>query len=56
MKFKISKKNMLFLTIYTIITTMLIINTVRYKLLVDIIYTAIFIGIYFRYLYINIFS
>lgn len=56
MKLKINTKNMLFLTIYTLITTMLIINTIRYKLIVDMIYTVIFIGIYLRYLYINIFS
>lgn len=56
MKIKTNTKNILFLTIYTIITTMLIINTVRYKLIVDIVYTAIFIVIYLRYLYTNIFN
>lgn len=56
MKMKINKKDILFLTIYTLIATMLIINTVRYKLIVDIIYTIIFMAIYLRYLYINIFD
>lgn len=56
MRLKVSKKDMLFLTIYTLIATMLIINTIRYKLVVDIIYTIIFMVIYFRYLYVNIFN
>lgn len=56
MKIKTNKKDLLFLTIYTLIATMLIINTIRYKLMVDIIYTIIFMAIYFRYLYVNIFN
>lgn len=56
MRLKVNKKDILFLTIYTLISTMLIINTIRYKLVVDVIYTVIFMFIYFRYLYVNIFN
>ena len=56
MKLKSNKNSIIFLAIYTLITTMLIINTIKYKLVVDAIYTIIFITIYIRYLYINIFN
>lgn len=47
-------RNKLFLTIYTVVTVLLIINTIRFKLLIDIIYTVIFVCIYLRYVYINL--
>ena len=49
---KLRKK--LFLTIYTVITAVLIINTIKSEQLVDIVYTFIFVCIYLRYIYISL--
>lgn len=49
---KLRKK--LFLTLYTVVTALLIINTIRFKLLIDAVYTIIFVCIYLRYIYISL--
>lgn len=54
MIFKNNVRKMLFLVVYTLIVTMLIINTVKHKLVIDMVYTIIFTSVYIRYLYKNV--
>lgn len=51
MIFKNNMKRMLFLAVYTLVVAVLIINTVKHKLVIDLIYTIIFTSVYIRYLY-----
>ena len=54
MKISDKLRKRLFLTLYTVVTALLIINTIRFKILVDAIYTVIFVCIYLRYVYISL--
>lgn len=49
---KLRKK--LFLILYTVVSALLIVNAIRLKLLIDVIYTIIFVCIYLRYVYISL--
>ena len=51
MIFKNNIRRMLFLVVYTLVVAVLIINTVKHKLVIDLIYTIIFTFVYVRYLY-----
>lgn len=44
----------LFLVMYSLVTALLIVNAIRFKILIDTIYTIIFVCIYIRYVYISL--
>lgn len=54
MGFNDETKRMFFIMFYTIVTTLLVLNTINSKLLVDMFYTAIFVCIYLKYLYVTV--
>lgn len=51
MEFSDKTKKVVFIIFYTFITILLVINSIRSKLIIDISYTTIFVCIYFKYLY-----
>ncbi len=56
MKLNTKKKQIIFIILYTIITIVLILNAFSSKLLIDILYTLLFLGIYLKYLYRSIYN
>lgn len=56
MQFNDKTRKVIFVVIYTMIATMLIINAVKFKILIDILYTIGFMLIYIRTLYTIIFN
>lgn len=51
MKFNEKTRKVLFVIFYTLITILLILNAIKSRLLVDMVYSLIFIILYLKYLY-----
>lgn len=56
MQFNDKTRKVIFVVIYTMITAILIINAVKYNILIDILYSIIFTLIYIRTIYTMIFN
>lgn len=51
MKFNKKARKILFIILYSFIMVLLVFNTLKSKLLADIVYSSIFIILYLKYLY-----
>lgn len=51
MEFNEKTRKVVFIILYTIITILLVLNTIRSKLIVDIVYSLIFLFLYLKYLF-----
>ena len=51
MEFNEKTRKVLFVIFYTFITILLVLNTIKSRLLVDMVYSLIFIILYLKYLY-----
>lgn len=56
MEFDDRSKRIVFIIFYTMLTTLLVLNAINSKVLVDIFYTVIFVCIYLKYIFITISS